>query len=62
MEKEELDEILEKHVMWLNKNGGERAVLRKADLSGADLSGADLNGANLYGANLEAYRIAGISD
>ena len=74
MEKKELDEILEKHVMWLNKNGGERAVLRKADLRGAGLSDtilreanlreavlrrADLRGANLEGANLREVNLEG---
>ena len=53
-----LNEILEKHLKWLNyENGGERADLRGADLRGAniyiaDLSGANLSGANLYIANL----------
>ena len=51
--KEELNNILEKHKMWLdNKPGGERADLYNADLSGANLSEADLSGANLYEANL----------
>ena len=51
--KEELNNIIEKHKMWLdNKPGGEMADLYIADLSGADLSGADLSGADLGGANL----------
>ena len=50
--KEELNNILEKHKMWLdNKPGGERA-----DLSGADLSGADLCDANLCGADLSGAK------
>ena len=51
--KEELNNIIEKHKMWLdNKPGGERADLYKADLSGANLSGANLYKVNLRGANL----------
>ena len=51
--KEELNNILEKHKMWLDsKPDGERADLYNADLSGANLSEADLSGANLYEANL----------
>ena len=39
MDKKELQEILEKHKLWLDKKeGGERADLRDAGLSGADLS------------------------
>ena len=63
MDANELQEILEKHKLWLNnKKGGVRANLslanlreanlHGADLSRADLSGADLSGANLSGANL----------
>ena len=46
--KSELNEILNKHALWLicDPNGSE------ADLSGADLSGANLYEANLSGANL----------
>ena len=48
-----LKEIIASHGKWLRcENGGERADLRNANLSGADLSGADLNGANLSGADL----------
>ena len=53
-----LNEILEKHLKWLNdENGGERANLSganlsRANLSGANLSGADLSRANLIGADL----------
>lgn len=51
MEKEELQEILEKHLKWLNnQDGGERANLQGADLRGADLRGAYLQGADLRGA------------
>lgn len=50
----ELNEILRKHQMWLNKEeGGQLADLREVDLSGRDLEGANLQGANLEWANLD---------
>ena len=55
---EELAEILRKHELWLeDKDGGERAILGRANLRGANLfranlSRADLERANLIGANL----------
>ena len=60
---EELNEILEKHEMWLkNKKSGKRAdlmgtdlgyvELRWVDLSYAELMGANLSNANLSNANL----------
>ena len=50
---EELKEILKEHEMWLkDEEGGERADLRYADLSGANLTGADLSNADLTGADL----------
>ena len=58
MEKEILNQILEKHKKWLaEEEGGERANLRGADLSYADLRNAnlcyaDLRGAGLHGADL----------
>ena len=53
MKQDELNAILDKHAKWLRgEDGGNRAILRGADLCGADLCGADLRGANLYGANL----------
>ena len=53
MKQEELNIILEKHKKWINnEEGGERADLRGANLSGANLSDADLRCANLSGANL----------
>ena len=65
-----LNEILEKHLKWLNdENGGERANLRGADLRGvnlrganfysADLSEANLRGADLRGANLSGANLRG---
>ena len=53
-----LNEILEKHTKWLNdENGGERANLSGANLSGADLRGANLSGADLIGANLSGANL-----
>ena len=63
MTNEKLKEILEKHKLWLgDAEGGERAYLIDANLSGAylidanlryaDLRGADLSGANLRYADL----------
>ncbi len=53
MKKEELIEILDKHLKWLNnKEGGERANLRSANLEYADLYGANLQNADLQNANL----------
>ena len=51
--KEQLDDILRKHALWINnKSRGERADLRGANLHEADLHEADLRGANLHEANL----------
>lgn len=53
MDKQELKNILDKHLKWLRgENGGKRADLSRADLSRANLSGANLSEANLFGANL----------
>ena len=53
MTKEKLQEILEKHRLWLgNEVGGECADLRYADLSRANLSRANLSRADLSGADL----------
>ena len=58
--KDELNNIFEKHTMWLNHEpGGERANLRGADLSGANLSLSDLGGANLTGADLRGADLSG---
>ena len=54
--KDELQEILENHKHWLNRDcdGWEsmRANLREADLRGVDLRGTDLRGVDLRWANL----------
>ena len=53
MDKQELKNILDKHLKWLRgENGGKRADLSRADLSRANLSRANLSGANLSRANL----------
>jgi uncharacterized protein YjbI with pentapeptide repeats len=58
--KEEFQEILEKHKLWLdNKEGGERADLSGVDLSWANLHGVNLAGADLYEANLHGVNLAG---
>ena len=47
MDKQELKNILDKHLKWIRgENGGKRA-----DLSRANLSGANLSRANLFGAD-----------
>ena len=62
---EKLQEIIESHGRWLrNAEGGERAdlggaYLSGANLGGADLRSADLSGANLGGANLRSADLSG---
>lgn len=59
MEKERLEEILERHMKWLRgETGGERADLTGADLTGAHLTEADLTRADLTGAKNIVYPIA----
>src|SRR5574343_164575 len=58
MNSNELKEVLDKHTLFLKgKDGGERANLRYADLSGANLRYADLRCANLSGANLSGANL-----
>ena len=53
MDANKLKEILDKHLKWLrNEEGGSRANLSGADLSGANLFEADLSRANLFEADL----------
>ena len=53
MDKQELKNILDKHLKWLRgEYGGKRADLSRANLSRANLSGADLSRANLFRADL----------
>ena len=56
-----LSKILEEHERWLDTNGdeGEKANLRKADLSDANLSNADLSGAYLNEADLRGAYLNG---
>jgi hypothetical protein len=66
MEKNKLDDILKKHVLWISDDDGERADLSEEDLRGADLRGADLSGAVLdkaflFGAVLDKARLFGAS-
>lgn len=66
MIKNELNEILENHKLWLNGEGGECANLRGADLRYAnlyniDLRCADLNSADLRCANLRGANLRGAS-
>jgi len=60
MKKNELDKIIKLHKKWLiNKDVGERADLRGADLRRADLRRANLRGANLTRANLSGTDLSG---
>ena len=66
MIKNELNEILENHKLWLNGEGGECANLRGADLRYAnlyniDLRCADLNSADLNSADLRCANLRGAS-
>ena len=57
---ENISEILRKHKLWLkDEDGGERADLRCANLSGADLRCANLSGANLSCASLSGASLRG---
>ena len=58
--KEEIQEILRKHQLWLDgEEGGERADFSGADLSYAYLTGADLSYAYLTGAYLTGADLSG---
>ena len=59
MNKQELDEIIRKHNLWLNNDGGERVNLRDAYLRGADLIDANLSDADLRGADLRGSDLRG---
>ncbi|WP_455909929.1 pentapeptide repeat-containing protein [Dysosmobacter welbionis] len=59
MDKQELKNILDKHLKWLRgENGGKRADLSGADLSRADLSRADLSRADLSRADLSRANLS----
>ena len=56
----ELKAIIYKHAKWARgEDGGERANLRGADLSGANLRDANLHSADLSGANLRDADLSG---
>ena len=59
MEQKDLNNVLEQHRKWLAREGGRKADLRWADLSGADLRWADLSGADLSRANLRWADLSG---
>jgi Pentapeptide repeats (8 copies) len=61
MEQSKLNQILDKHKLWLETNGaeGKRANLTGANLTGANLEGANLSGANLCAANLYDANLSG---
>ena len=61
IDNKELKTILKKHRMWLNgEDGGERAVLREADMRGADMSGADMRWADMSGADMSGADMSGV--
>lgn len=59
--RDELMKILAEHAKWVesDRQTGERATLRNADLRGADLRGANLRGADLTKADLRSARLMG---
>lgn len=59
MNAQELQDVLEKHRLYLAGEGGECADLRGADLRGAYLRGANLRGANLTDADLTDADLTG---
>jgi uncharacterized protein YjbI with pentapeptide repeats len=60
MDKAKLKDILDKHLKWLrHEDGGGRANLCGANLSGADLWGANLSVADLSGATLSGANLCG---
>ena len=58
MKADELKCILADHALWLADDGGKRANLSEADLSGANLRRANLSGANLSGADLRGANLS----
>ena len=52
MTQEDLDAILAEHKLWLDGEGGKRAILTGAVLTGCVLTRADLSGAVLIGCDL----------
>ena len=56
--RDNLPHILEEHRKWRMGEGGARADLARADLTGANLAGADLARADLTGCNLAGAYLA----
>lgn len=56
----ELNKILEDHRLWLNGEGGKRADLSNANLSGAILFDVNLSSANLCDANISNSDLSNI--
>ena len=59
MTRDELNNILDAHKLWLLGIDGRKADLRNANLNGADLSNANLSGADLSGADLSGADLSG---
>jgi hypothetical protein len=59
MNKDQLQEKLKLHQLYLKNQGGERLDLEGADLTGANLIGADLRRANFKDANLTGADFTG---
>ena len=55
--REELNEMLVQHELWLNDEGGKRLDLENVDLRDADLRNTNLRNANLECANLECANL-----
>jgi len=62
MTREEIKKILDNHKLWLEDNGGEKADLLGADLSGARLLGADLRDAKYSILSIFKINFSGLSD
>jgi len=58
IDKQELEQILKDHKLWLESRWTDNVEGSSANLSGANLSRADLSGANLSGANLSCANLS----
>lgn len=57
---EQLNNILEKHYLWLNKKvGGEQAEISMCNLTNLDLRNANLNSASIQGCDLTNVDLSG---
>ena len=61
MTRQELEQVLTHHHIWVNSGGreGASADFSNGDLYGANLRDANLHGANLHGANLRWANLSG---